>query len=70
MLLRIANIYLLVLVGWLLSKEIKKLVLVVLSAESRIVRERWEFEVVLLEPEGLSEDGSVYVFPLSHSSHY
>lgn len=50
-------------IGWLLSKEIKKLVLVVLSAESRIVRERWEFEVVLLEPEGAAEDGSVCVSP-------
>lgn len=58
-------------VGWLLSKDIKKLVLVVLSAESRVVRERWEFDVVLMEPEVTEEEGSVCVltfisFPRFH----
>ena len=47
--------------GWLLTNNIKKLVLVVLSAESRVVRERWEFDIVLMEPEINAEDGSVYV---------
>jgi len=44
---------------WLLTKNIKKLVLVVLSAESRVVRERWEFDIVLMEPEIKAEDESV-----------
>src|ERR1700712_456615 len=38
------------------------MVLVVSDAESKVVRERWTFEVVLLEPEA-SEDGSMYVYP-------
>lgn len=49
-------------VGWLLSKDIKKLVLVVLSAESRVVRERWEFDVVLMEPEVTEEGGAQCAF--------
>jgi len=53
-------------IGWLLTKNIKKLVLVVLSAESRVVRERWEFDIILMEPEIKAEDGSVYV-ARSHS---
>ena len=49
-------------IGWLLTKNIKKLVLIVLSSESRVVRGRWEFDIVLMEPEINAEDGSVCDF--------
>lgn len=42
--------------------------LVVLSAESRVVRERWEFDIVLMESEVTAEDGSVYVLQLRSSA--
>lgn len=48
---------------WLLSKEIKKLVLVVLDAESRVVKERWAFDIVLMEPEITEDSGSVPAKP-------
>lgn len=46
-----------------MSKEIKKLVLVVLSPETRVVKERWTFDVVLMEPEITADEGSVCVPP-------
>ncbi|KAF8317365.1 spindle assembly checkpoint protein [Clavulina sp. PMI_390] len=48
---------------WLMSKEIKKLVLIVMSAETRVVRERWIFDIVLMEPEISAEDESVPAKP-------
>jgi hypothetical protein len=48
-----------------MSKNINKLVLVVLSADTRVVRERWEFDIQIMEPEA-SEDGSMCVPVLMH----
>ncbi len=43
---------------WLMDKKISKLVLVVLSAETRVVLERWEFDIRIIHPE-IGEDGVV-----------
>jgi len=47
---------------WLMSKNINKLVLVVLSAETRVVRERWEFDIKILQPD-TTEDGTIPAKP-------
>ncbi|KAF8337525.1 mitotic spindle checkpoint protein MAD2 [Cantharellus anzutake] len=47
---------------WLMNKKINKLVLVVLNAASRVVLERWEFDIHITKPE-IGEDGSVPAKP-------
>ena len=44
--------------AWLMNKKINKLVLVVLSAETRVVLERWEFDIHITQPE-IGEDGAM-----------